>query len=107
QRFENSVDVYGRVYDATGAPTTGEFLINTGTNVCADPSIARSSDGGFGVAWMEKSVDVVTRSNSWDIYFRPFNAALTGGTTRRVNSWIYGDQLAPKLSAMGTDYLVV
>jgi hypothetical protein len=100
-----SVDVYGRIFNASGTAVTGEFLINTGTNVCANPSVARTSDGGFGVAWMER--DTLTRSNSWDVYFRPFTGNALGGTTRRINSNLYGDQLAPKISSMGTDYLVV
>jgi hypothetical protein len=105
QRFENSVDVYGRIYSATGIPAGSEFLINSGTNVCANPSVARSSDGGFAVAWMQK--DVQTRTNSWDIFVRPFSGNALGGVTRRVNTWIDGDQLVPRISAMGTDYLVV
>lgn len=104
QRFENSVDVFGRIYSANGVPATGEFLINVNTNVSASPAVAPSSDGGFAVTWMEK--DLVTRSNSWDVYVRPFNNAGTGGATRRVNSWIYGDQLGPKIAAIGTDYLI-
>lgn len=104
QRFENSVDVYGRIYSAAGAPVGSEFLINSGTNVCASPSVAPASDGGFAVAWMQKGEQ---GANSWDIYMRPFSGNGLGGTTHLVNTWIYGDQLAPKMSAMGTDYLVV
>lgn len=100
-----SVDVYGRIFNSSGAAVTSEFLINTGTNVCANPSIARSSDGGFGVAWMER--DTQSLSNGWDVYFRPFSGNALGGTTRRMNTQLYGDQLAPKISSMGTDYLMI
>lgn len=105
QRFENSVDIFGRIYNATGTPAGGEFLINNGTNACANPTVARSSDGGFAVTWMER--DFQTPTNRWDIYMRPFSGNALGGVTRRVNTWVHGDQLAPKISAMGTDYLVV
>ncbi len=105
QRFENSVDVYGRIFSAAGVPGGGEFLINSGTNVCANPSVAASSDGGFAVAWMQK--DQITQSNSWDVFVRPFSGNALGGVVSRVNTEVYGDQLAPKISAMGTDYLVV
>lgn len=105
QRFENSVDVYGRIFTATGVAAGGEFLINSGTNTCANPSVAAAADGGFTVAWMEK--DVQTEANSWDIYARAFNGSATGGVTRRINSTTVGDQLAPKIAGQGGDFLVV
>jgi len=104
ERFENSVDIFGRIYSAAGAPVGSQFLINTGTNVCANPSVARSSDGGFAVAWMQKEVG---STNSWDIFMRPFSGNALGGITRRINTWIHGDQLVPRISAMGTDYMVI
>jgi hypothetical protein len=103
-RFENSVDVYGRIYSATGVAANGAFLINSGTNVCAYPSIASSSDGGFAVVWMER--DMQSNSNSWDIVARPFSANAFGGVVRRVNTRLFGDQFSPKVARVGTDYLV-
>ncbi len=100
-----SVDVYGRVYDVNGAAVGGEFLINTGTNICANPSVAAGSDGGFMVAWCEKNMQVYT--NGWDVFARPFSSAVVGGTTARVNTYTYGDQYAPKIAATGTDYFVI
>lgn len=105
QRFENSVDVYGRIFSATGVAGGSEFRINSGTNICANPSVTASADGGFAVAWMQK--DPITLSNSWDVFVRPFSGNALGGVTRRVNTRLYGDQLAPKLSAMRGDYLAV
>ena len=49
-----SVDIYGRLYTASGAAVGNEFLINVGTNICANPSVAAGLDGGFMVAWGEK-----------------------------------------------------
>jgi hypothetical protein len=100
-----SVDIYGRLYTASGDSVGGEFLINEGTSICASPSVAPASDGGFMVAWSEK--DVVAQTNSWDIFARPFSSAGSGGTTRRVNTFTFGDQYAPKITATGTDYLMV
>ena len=37
----------------------------------------------------------------------PFPAPGAGGTARRVNTFTFGDQYAPRISASGTDYLVV
>lgn len=100
-----SVDVNARLFNASGSAVGGEFLVNTDLNVCANPSVASSSDGGFAVAWMRKDLQVAT--NSWDIFVRPFSGSGIGGVAQRVNNWVHGDQLAPRLSAMGTDYLLV
>jgi len=89
----------------TACRRAANFLVNSGTNVCASPSVTASSDGGFLVAWMEKDLQVVT--NSWDCFARPFSGGAFGGVTRRVNTRVYDDQLGPKVSALGTDYLVV
>lgn len=104
QRFENSVDLFGRIFNSDGAAAGGEFIINTGTNVCANPSVAASTDGGFMVAWMQK--DVVVSTNSWDIFARPFAGNELGGLTRQINTTAYYDQYAPKIAAQGDDYLV-
>jgi hypothetical protein len=100
-----SVDVYGRLYNASGVAVGSEFLINTGTNICAAPTVAAGSDGGFMVAWTQK--DPVIQTNGWDIFARPFSSAGVGGATRRVNTFTYGDQYSPKITATGTDYLAV
>ncbi|MBI3850120.1 MAG: hypothetical protein HY298_07505 [Verrucomicrobia bacterium] len=105
QRFENSVDIYARFFDASGSATGNELLINTDTNVCANPSVAAAPDGGFAVAWGQKDLEVAT--NSWDSFVRTISSAGVGGTVHRANSQTYGDQFAPKISAVGTDYLVV
>jgi hypothetical protein len=105
QRFQNSVDVYARFFTASGASAGNEFLINTSTNICANPSVAASSDGSFAVAWGQK--DLIVLSNSWDIFSRKVSSAGVGGPVFRVNTHTFGDQIAPKISWAGTDYLVV
>ena len=100
-----SVDVYARVFSASGASVGNEFLVNTTVNPCANPAVSAGTDGGFLIAWGAN--DLVNTSNSWDIYGRFFNAA--GATTTAVfylNSHLYGDQIAPHISAIGFDYLV-
>jgi hypothetical protein len=37
ERFTNSVDIYAQLYNSAGSRLGSEFLVNTGTNVCADP----------------------------------------------------------------------
>jgi hypothetical protein len=105
QRFENSVDVVGRLYNAAGAAVTGEFFINTDTNVCSHPTLAAKADGGFGVTWNE--MDSQIRSNRWDVFARTFNSALVGEAVRRVNVHTGGDQIAPRIAASGNDLFVV
>jgi hypothetical protein len=79
--------------------------VNTDSAVCGNPSIAGGSDGGFIVVWSQKGYQ--TSLDSWDVYGRPFSAAGVGGTARRINTYTYGDQFAPKISSLGTDYLAV
>jgi hypothetical protein len=101
----NSVDVYARLFNASGVPVGNEFLVNTTTNICANPNVAAASDGTFVIGWSEK--DPGNLNNSWDVYTRKFSAAGSGGTVQRMNTQRYGDQWAPKLASVGTDYLVV
>lgn len=105
QRFEGSVDIYGRLFSASGSPLGSEFLINAGTNLCANPSVAASPDGGFAVAWSE--FDLQNPNTRWDVAARPFTANAFGGTSRRVNTHLPGDQVGPKLSAAGNSYFMV
>jgi hypothetical protein len=99
-----SVDIYAKLYSSNGIPAAGEFLINTDMNPCANPGIAAASDGGFSIAWCAR--DMLASTNSLDIYARPFSGSGTGGSTMRVNSYLYGDQYAPKISSIGLDYLL-
>jgi hypothetical protein len=100
-----SVDIYARLYNGGGTATNGEFLVNTDSNPCANPAVAAGSDGGFMLAWGE--INLANPVNSWDIYARSFSGAGVGGAVQTVNTTLYGDQYAPRISAIGTDYLVV
>ena len=103
-----SVDIYARLYDANGDPQGDEFLANTDSNPCAHPSVAAGTDGGFMIAWDAHDMSSPT-TNSLDIYARSFTSAGagSGGTVVRVNSYLYGDQYAPRINSLGTDYLIV
>src|SRR5882724_11109584 len=107
-----SVDIYARLYASNGVAavngvgTTNEFLVDTNFNFpCANPVVASGSDGGFTVAW--DAHDMINPTNSLDIYARAFSSASVGGAMTRVNTTVYGDQYAPRISSIGTDYLVV
>jgi hypothetical protein len=99
-----SVDVYARLYQSNGVPVSNEILVDQVGNPCASPALAPASNGGFLVVWSAHNME--NRANGWDIYARPFSSAGTGGSTVTVNSYLYGDQYAPKVSAIGLDFLV-
>jgi hypothetical protein len=100
-----SVDVYARLYDGSGTAQGNEFLVNTDSNPCATPAVAAASDGTFMIAWCAR--DMVNANNGLDIFARVFSSAGVGGTTMRVNSYTYGYQYAPRISSLGTDYMIV
>jgi hypothetical protein len=99
-----SVDIYARLYASNGVANGNEFLVNADSNPCANPAVAAASDGSFMIAW--GAYDMANPGNSWDIYARTFSGT-NGGTVVRVNSHLYGDQYAPRISAIGGDYLIV
>ena len=100
-----SVDIYAQAYDGNGIKSGYEFLVNTGSRICNNPAIAAAADGTFVICWAEKDLQV--RSNSWDVYTRAFAANRSGGPVQRVNTYQFGDQFVPQVSAVGTNYLVV
>jgi hypothetical protein len=100
-----SVDIYARLYQNNGTAVNDEFLVNAGANPCANPNVAAASDGSFMVAWSGRDTAIIT--NGWDVYARPFSSTGNGGTTVRLNTYVRGNQYAPRLSAVGLDYLAV
>jgi len=101
----DGVDIYARIFNSSGVAQGNEFQVNTGTNICANPAVAVASDNTFTIVWGEKNLAVP--NNSWDVYGRQFTSPGSGGTVMVVNSQLYGDQYGPRISALGTDYLVV
>jgi hypothetical protein len=100
-----SVDIYARLYNSNGVAQSGEFLVNADNNPAANPSVAAASDGSYMVAWGAHDMTPGS-TNGWDIYARSFTNS-TGGAVARVNSHLYGDQYAPRISSIGTDYMIV
>ena len=106
QRAENSVDVYARVFDSQLAPNGGEVLVNGTTNICANPSIAAISGGGFTVGWSQR--DNANRVNGWDVFARSYDSHSQAlGAEVRVNETTVKDQYAPHLAPLGSDILAV
>jgi hypothetical protein len=100
-----SVDIYARLYASNGVPQGNEFMVNSDANPCANPAVAAASDGGFMVAW--DAHNMLNPTNSLDIYARPFSSTGSGGSTLLVNSYLYGDQYAPRINVIAGDYLIV
>ena len=100
-----SVDIYARLYRSNGAAVGNEFIANVDYSPCANPSVAAASDGSFMVAWSARDMAVFT--NAWDVYARPFSSTGTGGTMVRLNTRVGGKQYAPRLSAIGLDFMAV
>jgi hypothetical protein len=100
-----SVDIYARLYQSNGATNGNEFLVDTDSNPCANPRAAAASDGSFMIAWSER--DMTTAVNGWDVYARSFSGTGVGGSAVRLNTYLVGNQYAPRLSAVGLDYLAV
>ena len=100
-----SVDIFARLYYSNGQASTNEFLVNSNLAPCANPSVTAAADGGFAVAWGAR--DLVTITNGWDIYTRSFSSAGAGGNVVLVNTYLHGNQYAPRISAIGADYMVV
>ncbi len=104
----NRVDIYARIFNLAGAPlpsNQNEFLVNTSSSLCANPSVAGTSDGGFTTVWCEHAP---VSTNSWDVFARSFAAdGSPANAAFRVNTYTFGDQFAPKISTLGANQLVV
>ena len=99
-----SANIYARIYQGNGVPAGNEFQVDSGYGPSANPRVAGASDGSFFVAW--SGLDTVG-TNSWDVYGRSLSSTGVGGTPVRLNTYLYQNQFAPRLCAIGLDYLVV
>ena len=106
-----STDVFGRLFNASGAALSSEFMVNVAANPCSSPSVAAVTSGGFLVSWSEK--DVVDQNNKLDVYARSFfpnptnDLIMVRGSVQRVNTQLYGDQYDSHLSGSGDKFLAI
>ncbi len=125
QRGASTVDIYARMFSSSGDAVGAEFPVNPSmTNMCANPTVADSPQGGFAIAWSQKDDRVFTAGsqsgvlvgpaqtskslNSWDVFGRIFDANGTAASGPiGLNTRRHGDQFGPKLSAFGRNYLAV
>ena len=90
--------IFGRIYDATGTPQTGEFSINTTTpDDQLDPDVAALTGGGFVVVWESNLQD----GDGKGIYSQIFdNSGATIGSETLVNTTTAGGQFDPTITAL-------
>lgn len=102
-----SADVYERLFNVSGTtvtPVTGEILVDQSPNPCSAPAIATAADGSYMVTWC--AMDVTNSLNGWDIFACSFKNT-SAGPVIPINSYTYGDQYNPQISAIGGEYLIV
>lgn len=106
ERYQHSVDIYARRFDPAGAARGHEFLVNSATNVCANPSVSSSPAGGFVVAWSERNQVALT--NGWDVMGRSFGVdGQSASEAKRLNAFTVGNQYGPKLATVGSAVVAV
>jgi hypothetical protein len=105
-RFENSIDIYARIFGSGREPLQNEFLVNSSTNICANPVVNPLPGGGFMIGWSQR--DIGNLAGGWDVEVRPFDS--TGkavGTAVKVNTHVNGNHYAPQIASVGENHLVV
>jgi len=98
--------IFGRLYDAGGAPLTGEFQVNTFVaGHQAAPRVASLADGGFLVTWDSAAQDGSGRG----VYAQAYDADGTReGIEFRINVHTTNDQDSPAVARLnGTGIAVV
>jgi hypothetical protein len=104
QRSELNVDIFGRIFDADGVPVASEFLVNSGTNLCANPSVVGAANGGFVVGWSQKAFAL---TNGWEVMARSFDVTGAPLLETQLNVYRHGDQMAPRGAMLNGQYLFV
>lgn len=130
QRNSEYIDIAARIFDAQGNPLGNDFALNSGQEICANPSLVATSDG-FRAAWSSRglpirnvissqtiepgtvSTQVVTQvegasPDRWEISTRVFD--LQGEASAPeivVNNTRVGDQFSPRLLSFQGGELVL
>jgi hypothetical protein len=92
----NLLGVFGRRFDASGAPKATEFQVNSYTSGSQGiPRIAMRSDGAFVVVWQSGAQD----GGSSGVFAQRFGAGGAPiGVELQVNAYTFGDQFAPAVA---------
>jgi hypothetical protein len=105
QRFDNTADVYARIFNSLGNAMGDEFLVNTANGLCGSPSVASTGGGAFTIVWAQRAAE---RANGMNVLGRAFDAGGSAASDAfAVNTFTYGDQFAPFVANLGSQQLVV
>jgi hypothetical protein len=103
--FQLEGDLFARLFDASGAPSSGEFLVNAHTvGDQGDASAALGAGGRLQVVWTSYRQD----GDAHGIFARRFDASGSAlATELQVNVRTLGRQSVPKIAAVGDAGFVV
>jgi len=105
QSGSESIDIYARVFNASGLALDSEFRVNSSLDVCANPVISPMKNGGFIAAWSTLDSTV---NPSWDVAARTFSATGSAlNATTRANVFVKGRQYRPRIATTATGPLLV
>jgi hypothetical protein len=92
----SNAGIFGRRFDAGGAPRGGEFQVNTyTTNYQQSPAVVVDAAGNFLVVWQSTPQD----GSSFGVFGQRYDAAGTPlGGEFRVNSYTFGSQSDPAVA---------
>ncbi|WP_205587997.1 Ig-like domain-containing protein [Pseudomonas aeruginosa] len=100
--------IWGRIFNATGEPVSGEFLVNGRTlNNQTHPVVIAHQGGGFVVIYQSQS-DLAPGANTYGIYAQYFDE--TGqkvGAELHINHMLVGDQTQVSASFLDSGKLFV
>jgi hypothetical protein len=99
----SSTGVFGRQFNAVGAPVGAEFVVNTyTTGPQSFPAVASDANGDFVVVWSSDD------GSNQGVFARRFDAAGSPqGSPFQVNSFTTGTQDHPSVAAQGSGGFVV
>lgn len=105
QSGAESIDLFARVFNASGVAQEDEFRVNTGDFVCANPVVAGLKNGGFITAW--SSLDASTGIN-WDVQTRSYQSnGASINTPTLANTFVKGRQYRPRIAVASDGPVVV
>lgn len=98
--WQQSGDIYYRVYRADGTPRSEPLRANSFfTNTQREPSVAMDADGDFVLAWTSTGQDGDNGEED-NVYVRRFNAnGAPLGNELRANSYTSNSQFSPSVAA--------
>jgi hypothetical protein len=101
----NGLSVFGRRYDGSGSPLSGEFQVNTyTTSNQAYPAVSMASDGSFVVLWASAFQD----GSQLGVFGQRFDPnGVREGSEFRVNTWTTNNQSQPSVASASDGSFVV